>query len=515
MSHKETKWIQYDRYQPDPIPCPIPDLKGHHLNPNTMGWRQGKDKYKHDEVRSKKRRKIGNESLEDSTLVTEASNSLRPASVAPSTSFDAQSTPREIPVAASVPSPLPLAAQESSVDLLSETAAPPPSSSATREPSNVPSVNEIMLSVTERSSETLMPDLDVASKAPFTLNPWVLDLKNTIDSPLRPPETLYVKILDIFGEIQRFGKPIPFYRHQHPGPQLQNVRFTPPLKTKRSFSLRMVMRDLYDNYHRGLDINIISSETGYEDREVSVMEFLANNFFTDGTGTFQGRSFACLNVFSMKKGTGEMGIDWGSRIGEASRVLGSDEASTSITPYGHITGAHTDPWCGSLVIHHLAGKKLWLTWPPTRENLTVFRTLGADDTYSDFSVWLSQLTGLEVFLMDTPESSFIMRPFTIHMCVSLSTGCHIAQPMVHGGCFDDLLTATNVMRNVDVANAHGTVVKHFSTFTRVFLAHGKEEWTKFSARKNSGTKTKVAAWVKTVEDWYEKKQEWIKPFADK
>ncbi|KAJ8074349.1 hypothetical protein PM082_012662 [Marasmius tenuissimus] len=439
---KETKWVTCKVAFETLIKCPIREMDEYTLNPYAKSWRKS-DKWRWD--KSVKRQKItGDGPSKESAAVIDVSE-------------------------------------------------PPPHTSI-----SMASASE----TTPRSPDLTLTEAIPSSQHPAMFNSWIIDLLKAMDSPPRPPPSLLSRVQHIFEFIRGHTEHIPFYHHQLDGTGPQNVQFTLPLETVTSFSLEMVFTDLIENYTAGLDINIINSEEGYDDRDSSVMEFLSSLSFSDGTGNFEGRSLACLNVFSTPKGTGEMKIKWGSHIGEKSKVLHPGEASTSITPYGHVTSPHTDPFPASIVVHHFQGRKLWFTWPPTKENLTLFRIQGADHTYRDLPLWIRQLKGLEVILMETTGSTFMMRPFTIHACISLSKSCHITQPMIHRACFKDVRTATEVMISQNVGKMHGSVVAHFSAFLGVFYRYGKKEWVSFM-RKNED-KVEVERWVNDVEKWHKK-----------
>lgn len=82
---------------------------------------------------------------------------------------------------------------------------------------------------------------------------------------------------------------------------------------------------------------------------------------------------------------------------------------------------------------HRLGKKLWLLWPPTVENLRLIEiTWSGNSTVDDTLRLLDDLEGLQVLYMTEEEFGefvFFLRPGTIHSCISVTESCHAGRPV--------------------------------------------------------------------------------------
>ena len=96
-----------------------------------------------------------------------------------------------------------------------------------------------------------------------------------------------------------------------------------------------------------------------------------------------------------------------------------------LVPTGCITGPHMD-YCGcSQLIQHIEGRKLWLCWPPTPRNLDIYlRQHLTGHLAFPTEEAIDQLEGMELILLDSKQTCFIMPGGTIHAVVTFTKSCH-------------------------------------------------------------------------------------------
>jgi hypothetical protein len=93
-----------------------------------------------------------------------------------------------------------------------------------------------------------------------------------------------------------------------------------------------------------------------------------------------------------------------------------------ITGRGAITEAHIDEVTLHAHMIHIHGRKLWLFWPPTPENLEfLFRNKHFSETRKlPVDLAIKNLKGLEVLFIDDEKIGFSIPPSTIHAVMSFS-----------------------------------------------------------------------------------------------
>ncbi|KAF6748744.1 hypothetical protein DFP72DRAFT_1073846 [Ephemerocybe angulata] len=102
--------------------------------------------------------------------------------------------------------------------------------------------------------------------------------------------------------------------------------------------------------------------------------------------------------------------------------------SNSWTLPGAITYPHIDPFAATIYAIPFFGKKLWLLWPATLENLKVLElSKGKPQGMETTLALINQLQGLGILFVDNTKDhhpAFSLRPGTIHCCMSFTESCH-------------------------------------------------------------------------------------------
>ncbi|PPQ97408.1 hypothetical protein CVT26_006810 [Gymnopilus dilepis] len=95
--------------------------------------------------------------------------------------------------------------------------------------------------------------------------------------------------------------------------------------------------------------------------------------------------------------------------------------STSMVPLTAVTSCYLDRWTMSIFHFHVAGKRLWLAWPPTKDNLRVYANwLKMHGGSLPVDVAITSLEGLEVLLVNENQVAWTFPPATLHAVITFS-----------------------------------------------------------------------------------------------
>ena len=112
---------------------------------------------------------------------------------------------------------------------------------------------------------------------------------------------------------------------------------------------------------------------------------------------------------------------------DATSTIDDSAWLTVWTSPGAISQLHMDHYGTTQYFVHLFGQKLWLTWPPTAHNLVFLDSLHPQKAHLNRTkICLENLEKLELFLVKEPGQAFVLKPNTIHICMSISRSCHSA-----------------------------------------------------------------------------------------
>jgi len=188
-------------------------------------------------------------------------------------------------------------------------------------------------------------------------------------------------------------------------------------------SLKLLLVDLLN------DSDFIACEflTGEPVAEMPLLDFLANIYqpLLRNIQTDAGRMYGALNIPVSDMGLGLCLFEATPYSKDPMCVVDDSDWLTVWTSPGAITHPHMDHCGATQYFIHLFGHKIWLTWPPTERNLEFFGHLHRQRAYPDrMKKCLENLEGLQVFLANKPNTAFVLKPNTIHGCISISGSGH-------------------------------------------------------------------------------------------
>jgi hypothetical protein len=250
-------------------------------------------------------------------------------------------------------------------------------------------------------------------------NEWIFDLSKKWNSypisaidPMFPiGNSIIDKLLSLPHEFPKYPKD---YSTLHP------VELPPTFRTIPSTS------DIINDLVQGKSPNVYDfvNRYGHPDVEYS---FLLDSILKACEGISwreNRRLYGALDICSTSKGLGscELGIHFDK---PQENMEDEDGWSSTWTPPGAITHTHMDYYGSMQYFIHLSGHKLWLLWPPTENNLAFFSTLHKQTAGINRTLeCILHLEGLQLLYNESSLSPFILKPNTLHACISFTSSIH-------------------------------------------------------------------------------------------
>ena len=148
------------------------------------------------------------------------------------------------------------------------------------------------------------------------------------------------------------------------------------------------------------------------------------------------RLYGALDICATEDGLGSCGIE--IHFDKPHENLQDEEGwSSTWTPPGAISHTHMDFYGSMQYFFHLSGDKLWLLWPPTENNLEFFSTLHKQTAGPNRTLeCILHLEGLQLLYQNSAPSPFILKPNTLHACISFTSSIHAGVRIWSVPCFD-------------------------------------------------------------------------------
>ena len=148
------------------------------------------------------------------------------------------------------------------------------------------------------------------------------------------------------------------------------------------------------------------------------------------------RLYGALDICATEDGLGSCGIE--IHFNKPQEILQDDDGwSSTWTPPGAISHTHMDFYGSMQYFIHLSGDKLWLLWPPTEKNLEIFSTSHKQTADPNRTLdCILHLEGLQLLYQDSAPSPFILKPNTLHACISFTSSIHAGIRIWNFPCFD-------------------------------------------------------------------------------
>ncbi|KAL0572796.1 hypothetical protein V5O48_009175 [Marasmius crinis-equi] len=188
----------------------------------------------------------------------------------------------------------------------------------------------------------------------------------------------------------------------------------------------MLVRDVIATAGTSYRISFVDTLRGTADSVRSEVEFLTTFLVPEAS-----RPVAALSILATDTGVGRMNIRFEKALGpDGPPAFLGPNPSTTLTPAGHITRPHIDPFPGEGLVYHLEGRKIWVVFPPSDHNLNeVFQSYERGES-PDLVWWMDRLERPEVYLLEKAGTAFVMPAGTIHACISLDQSSHTGACLV-------------------------------------------------------------------------------------
>jgi hypothetical protein len=267
-------------------------------------------------------------------------------------------------------------------------------------------------------------------------NRWIYDIIGRFQGIFKnSPETAEKCCAPLWLLLEKYGEtPIPVVK---PG----NTKADGLLEDER-ISIADLLADLTENKKK----SVIDIQDSFRSSKARRIRDLIAALVFDSKGEEEDTPIilGAVNVPPHEEGSKGISISLPYSLrnsGFNSEVPGGFPDETSvITSLGYVTEPHRDYFAIKQHILHSKGLKLWLIWPPTRENLKAAAPfLSAEHKSIDFTISkaLEVLTGLEVCYCKRQDEWFTLGPSAIHAVISVTASGHKNKLVVDYESFDE------------------------------------------------------------------------------
>jgi len=250
-------------------------------------------------------------------------------------------------------------------------------------------------------------------------NEWILDLSkkwnsypiSAIDPMLPIGNSIIDKLLSLPQEFPKVPKD---YSTLHPVESPPTFRCVPSASDIISDLVLAKSSNIYDFVNR------------YGNPDVEYPVFLDSMIKAcEGISWKENRKlYGALDIYATSNGLGSCGLE--IHFDKPQENIQDKEGWASAwTPPGAITHTHMDFYGSMQYFIHLYGNKLWLLWPPSEKNLAFFSTLHKQTASTNRTLeCILHLEGLQLLYHDSSPAPFILKPNTLHACISFTSSIH-------------------------------------------------------------------------------------------
>jgi hypothetical protein len=259
-------------------------------------------------------------------------------------------------------------------------------------------------------------------------NPW---LKNVYDQWCSHP-------VSSLGSLYRFGVQIfeAIFRHDEEfSPEGETIRYLGNLHTNDSVppTLELALVDFFARE----DINASECKSGQPPGSITRVQWLLG--WNTGSLPEWPEDRPVYNALNIYFSTLGLKLCKVKTPDELKPFAQYDDWTTALCPSGSITRPHFDYNGASQLMHHFAGDKFWIIWPPTKKNRDWW-DLNLEKFYTDKNnatiEAIDQLEKMELlYFKDTEPKTFILPPSYFHCVLTLTSSAHFGRPMM---LLDDL-----------------------------------------------------------------------------
>jgi len=186
-------------------------------------------------------------------------------------------------------------------------------------------------------------------------------------------------------------------------------------------------------------------------------------------------------------------------LSSSSGAQASPRWSSSVVPLGAITHPHADYYGCSQFISHFEGRKLWLLWPCTEQNLNIVTKAYLEPNFlltADIAIDI--LEGLELYFLDSPRN-FYIPAYHIYATLTFTTSCDSRCKLWALAEFNTAKLAMDMhlaLAKKSVAQLNGQTLKVVDNFCREAEQEDLKHWDELASRCEDNTLlSDIQSWV--------------------
>lgn len=262
-------------------------------------------------------------------------------------------------------------------------------------------------------------------------NAWILELSKKWNSnPVFSVKPMLEIGNSIINKLLRL--PQTLSKHPNDNSTLHSIESPPTFRSTPQKS------DIIQDLIKGKNPNYYDFVNRYGNPDVEYPIFLASMFSAcEGNPWEENRRlYGALEIEATSHGLGSCNIEI-PFIKPQEQIESEEGWTSSWTPPGAISHTHMDFYGSTQYFIHISGEKLWLMWPPTERNLEWFSLLHKQPWTPHRTLeCIEKLEGLQLLYNDSPLTPFILKPNTLHACISLSSCIHSGMRLWSLSSFD-------------------------------------------------------------------------------
>ena len=284
------------------------------------------------------------------------------------------------------------------------------------------------------------------STHPHTKNPknaWILDVYNKwISLPMsvlpnqQAGKDILLELLKMEGEIL-----------QRPNSDSIRIIKDPEFNSGIIPSFELLLQDIIESSKSGKSMSITDCTNGFYELLVPVEKLLASLFCAASAKEWKPnmRLYSAMDIEVSTTGLGLCDIKPKPFQNDptfsfsAQSSQGDPSWMSVLTPPGSITHTYSDGIGSCQYMVHFKGEKLWLFWPLSEKNLSLYAHQHGKIRKPTMTLEsIRQMEGMQVYYLEDNIESFVIPPSYLHAVISFMTSAHTAAYFCGYDYFDEL-----------------------------------------------------------------------------
>jgi hypothetical protein len=211
-------------------------------------------------------------------------------------------------------------------------------------------------------------------------------------------------------------------------------------------SFELLLRDIMESAKSGKSMSITDCTNGFYEPLVPAEKLLASLLGAASAKVWKPnmRLYSAMDIEASAPGLGLCDIKPKPFNNDPTFSFSANSSPADpfwmavLTPPGCVTHTQSDGIGGCQYVVHFEGEKLWLFWPPSEKNLSLYahqhgRIIKPTMTLES----IRQMEGMQVYHLKDTVEAFVIPPNYLHAVISITTSAHTAAYFCAYDYFDE------------------------------------------------------------------------------